>query len=164
VSNAASPRIDNDALTGQIIGAAIEVHRRLGPGLLESAYESCLCYELILRNLKVERQKALPIVYRDVKLDSGYRLDLIVENEVVVEIKSISKLLPIHEFLSQAQWRRKGVTYQFQCKTSKKWYSSTHCLNFLLLSHTFSVISLFSVVNCATTPLGAPKPFGQIHS
>jgi len=97
VSNAASPRIDNDALTGQIIGAAIEVHRRLGPGLLESAYESCLCYELSLRNLKVERQKALPIVYRDVKLDSGYRLDLIVENEVVVEIKSISKLLPIHE-------------------------------------------------------------------
>jgi len=79
VSKADNPRIDNDVLTGQIIGSAIEVHRRLGPGLLESAYEACLCYELCLRNLKVERQKALPIVYRDVKLDSGYRLDLLVE-------------------------------------------------------------------------------------
>ena len=97
MSNTASSHMDNDILTGEIIGAAIEVHRRLGPGLLESAYEACLCYELNLKKLKVERQKALPIVYRDVKLDSGYRLDLIVENKVVLEIKSVSELLPIHE-------------------------------------------------------------------
>lgn len=97
MSRYSSSRLDNDRLTEQIIGAAIEVHKRLGPGLLESAYETCLCYELSLKGLKAERQRALPIVYRGIKLDSGYRLDLIVENEVVVEIKSVSKLLPIHE-------------------------------------------------------------------
>ena len=97
MSDHSSSRLDNDSLTGLIIGAAIEVHRRLGPGLLESAYETCLCYELSLKGIEVERQKALPIVYRGVKLDSGYRLDLMVENEVVVEVKSVSKLLPIHE-------------------------------------------------------------------
>ena len=90
-------RQENDILTGRIIGAAIQVHRRLGPGLLESAYEACLCYELGLEDIKVERQKALPIIYRDVKLDSGYRLDLVVENEVIVEVKAVSKLMPIHE-------------------------------------------------------------------
>lgn len=90
-------RQENDILTSRIIGAAIQVHRRLGPGLLESAYEACLCYELGLEGIKVERQKALPIIYRDVKLDSGYRLDLVVENEVIVEVKAVSKLMSIHE-------------------------------------------------------------------
>lgn len=95
--SATFPQENNDILTEQIIGAAIEVHKRLGPGLLESAYEACLSYELNLKNLKIERQKALPIIYKNVKLDSGYRLDMIVENQVVVEIKSVSDLQPIHE-------------------------------------------------------------------
>lgn len=87
----------NDPLTGKIIGAAIEVHRRLGPGLLESIYETCLCYELNLSSLKVARQVPIPIFYRDTKLDSGYWIDIIVEDEVIVEIKSVASLLPVHE-------------------------------------------------------------------
>ena len=86
-----------NALTGQIIGAAIEVHRALGPGLLESAYEKCLCRELSLRRLPVERQRQLPVSYKGVSLDCGYRLDLLVSGAAVVEIKAVEKLLPIHE-------------------------------------------------------------------
>jgi GxxExxY protein len=78
-----------DLITRRIIGAAIEVHRRLGPGLLESAYETCLAFELRQMGLKVEAQKPLPVIYRDVKLDCGYRLDLVVEDSVVVEIKAV---------------------------------------------------------------------------
>lgn len=84
-------------ITETIIGSAINVHRALGPGLLESAYESCLIYDLGQADLKVEQQKPIPVVYRNVKLECGYRLDLMVENEVVVEIKSVEKLLPIHK-------------------------------------------------------------------
>ena len=84
-------------LTGKIIGAAIEIHRALGPGLLESAYETCLIYELRLRKLKVEPQKSMPVFYKDVMLDCGYRVDLVVENQVIVEIKSVNSLVPIHE-------------------------------------------------------------------
>lgn len=84
-------------ITETIIGSAINVHRALGPGLLESAYESCLIYDLGQAGLKVEQQKPIPVVYRNVKLECGYRLDLMVENEVVVEIKSVEKLLPIHK-------------------------------------------------------------------
>jgi GxxExxY protein len=86
-----------DAITRRIIGAAIEVHRRLGPGLLESAYEACLAYELQQVGLKFERQKPLPVLYKEVKLDCGYRMDLVVEDEIVVEIKAVEKLIPIHE-------------------------------------------------------------------
>ena len=86
-----------DLLTGKIIGAAIEVHRRLGPGMLESTYEACLCCEFDLIGLKFNRQIPIPIIYRDVKLDSGYRIDMIVEDEVIVEIKSVANLLPVHE-------------------------------------------------------------------
>src|SRR5215813_9533469 len=86
-----------DKLTSEIIGAAIEVHRFLGPGLLESAYEACLSYELRLRNLKLEHQKPLPIVYKNVMLECGYRLDLLVEDQVIVEIKSVQELDPVHE-------------------------------------------------------------------
>jgi GxxExxY protein len=86
-----------DSLTSNIIGAAIEVHRALGPGLLESAYEACLIHELCLRRLKVEHQKPLPIFYKDVVLDCGYRLDLVVENTVIVEVKSVSCIIPVHE-------------------------------------------------------------------
>jgi GxxExxY protein len=86
-----------DAITRRIIGAAIEVHRRLGPGLLESAYEACLAYELQQLGMKVERQKPLPVLYKEVKLDCGYRMDLVVEDEIVVEIKAVERLVPIHE-------------------------------------------------------------------
>ena len=84
-------------ITETIIGVAINIHRALGPGLLESAYEVCMVYDLIQVGMKVEQQKPLPVVYRGVKLECGYRLDLMIENEVVVEIKSIDKLLPIHK-------------------------------------------------------------------
>ena len=89
--------MEHEQLTHAIIGAAIEVHRRTGPGLLESSYEECLCCELEVRGLKHERQVALPLVYRDRRLDVGYRIDLIVEGIVIVELKAIEKLLPIHE-------------------------------------------------------------------
>jgi GxxExxY protein len=84
-------------ITEQIIGAAIEVHRALGPGLLESAYEACLAFELAQRDLKVERQKPLLLVYKQVELDCGYRLDLFVEESVIVEIEAVDQLAPIHK-------------------------------------------------------------------
>lgn len=87
----------SDDLTGLIIGAAIEVHRCLGPGLLESAYETCLEYELTSRGLHVERQKPLPIVYKELILDHGYRIDLLVENRLVVELKSVEQLTDVHQ-------------------------------------------------------------------
>lgn len=83
--------------TEAIIGAAIEVHKHLGPGLLESAYEECLCHELNLRNIPFQRQVSLPVVYKGTILDCGYRIDLLVKNEVAVELKAIESLLPIHE-------------------------------------------------------------------
>lgn len=86
-----------DSLSEKIIGAAIRVHRELGPGLLESAYEACLAYELRDSGLLVESQKPLPVVYRGVQLDCGYRLDLVVENQIILELKAVEKLLPIHE-------------------------------------------------------------------
>jgi GxxExxY protein len=84
-------------LTEKIIGAAIEVHRHLGPGLLESAYETCLAYELEQLGLAVERQKALPLVYKEIRLDQGYRLDLLVEEEVIVEVKVVEQITPVYE-------------------------------------------------------------------
>jgi len=84
-------------LTEVIIGAAIDVHKVLGPGLLESAYEECFCHELGLRGVVTERQKPLPLVYKGLKLDCGYRLDVVVENRVVVELKTVDTILPIHE-------------------------------------------------------------------
>jgi len=80
-----------------MIGAAIEVHRHLGPGLLESAYEACLAYELRDLGFKLEQQKPLPVVYKNVRLDCGYRLDLVVEDSVVVEVKAVEQLAPIHD-------------------------------------------------------------------
>jgi GxxExxY protein len=79
-----------------IIGAAIKVHKNLGPGLLESAYEECLYYELEKLQLKIEKQKPMPLIYEDVKLDIGYRLDIMVENKVVIEIKSVEALNDVH--------------------------------------------------------------------
>ncbi|QQS36694.1 MAG: GxxExxY protein [Ignavibacteriales bacterium] len=83
-------------LTQKIIGCALEVHKSLGPGLLESAYEECLCYELDKSKLFYERQKAVPVVYKEIKLECGYRLDLLIENKVVVELKSIDLIAPVH--------------------------------------------------------------------
>ena len=84
-------------ITERIIGCAIEVHKHLGPGLLESAYEECLAYELVSSGLRVERQKPLPITYKDIHLDYGYRIDLLVENTVIVELKSVEALNVVHE-------------------------------------------------------------------
>ncbi len=98
---------DNE-LTHAIIGAAIEVHRALGPGLLESVYEECLAHELKRRGLRFERQKPLPVVYRDVKLECGYRLDLVVEGRVVVELKAVDELGPIHEAIVLTYLRFSG--------------------------------------------------------
>ena len=83
-------------ISDKIIGCAIQVHRELGPGLLESSYEECLYFELIQSNLLVEKQKPLPLVYKDVKLECGYRLDLMVEKKVVVEIKAVEVLNDLH--------------------------------------------------------------------
>ena len=84
-------------ITEIIIGCAIEVHRQLGPGLLESAYEECLCYELQKAGLRFERQKPVPVVYKEIKLDCGYRIDVLVEGCVVVELKTAELFNPVHE-------------------------------------------------------------------
>jgi GxxExxY protein len=84
-------------ITEAIIGAAIEVHRQLGPGLLESVYEAVLAYELAQRGLEVERQKAVPLIYKELSFDEGYRLDLLVAGQVIVELKCVDALLPIHD-------------------------------------------------------------------
>lgn len=86
-----------DKLSEQVIGACIAVHRALGPGLLESAYEECLCHELSLRSIAFERQVPLPVSYKGVKLECGYRLDLVIEGKLIVELKAVEALLPIHE-------------------------------------------------------------------
>ena len=86
-----------NVITEKIIGAAIEVHKHLGPGLLESAYEECLFFELTQKGLKAERQKPVAIVYKKIKLEYGYRMDLLVENCVVLELKCVEALLPVHE-------------------------------------------------------------------
>ena len=88
-------RIDRD--TEGIIGAGIEVHRHLGPGLLESAYEACLAHELVERGFAIERQRALPVEYKGVRIDCGYRLDLVVEKLVIVELKAVERLTQVHE-------------------------------------------------------------------
>lgn len=90
--------MDINDLTGLVIGCSIEVHRFLGPGKLESSYETCLEYELKINNLLVGRQVAVPIIYKGIKLDCGYRIDLLVENRLVIELKSIECFAPVHEF------------------------------------------------------------------
>ena len=89
--------MDINKLTGEVIGAAIDVHKTLGPGLLESAYEECLCREFELKGFPYEREKELPIKYKGVKLDCGYRLDIVVAKSLILEIKACETLLPIHE-------------------------------------------------------------------
>jgi GxxExxY protein len=89
--------LQHEKLTGEIIGAAIEVHKVLGPGLLESAYEECFCRELELRRIFYKRQISLPVEYKGVSIESAYRMDLVVEDAVVVELKCVDSLLPVHE-------------------------------------------------------------------
>jgi GxxExxY protein len=84
-------------ITRRIIGCAIEVHRHLGPGLLESAYEECLAYELLKNGLQIKRQQPTPVVYKDIKLECGYRIDILVENLVVIELKVVDVVNPVHE-------------------------------------------------------------------
>ena len=86
-----------DKLSNQIIGCAIEVHKHLGPGLLESTYEQCLAYELKKSNLSFKLQFPLPVEYKGIKLDCGYRIDMLVGNKVIVELKSVDSILPIHQ-------------------------------------------------------------------
>ena len=83
-------------LTYKVIGLAIEVHKELGPGLLESAYQECLFYELKNAGLTVEKEKALPVIYKDIKLDHGYRIDLLIENKLVIEIKTVENFTDVH--------------------------------------------------------------------
>src|SRR5437660_8758114 len=92
-----SSNLIEGTLTKEIIGAAIEVHRQLGPGLLESAYEICMCHELFERRLGFQRQVEIPVVYKGVALDCGYKLDILVENKVVLELKAVEAILPVHE-------------------------------------------------------------------
>ena len=97
------------SITGEIISAAIAVHRALGPGLLESTYEACLTHELVQRGLKVERQKELPVRYRGIQLDCGYRIDLLVEDLVIVELKAVERLESIHEAQLLSYLKLSGV-------------------------------------------------------
>ena len=97
-------------ISGKIVDAAIEVHKALGPGLLESAYETCLAFELVERGLGVETQKHLPLRYKKVKLESAYRLDLLVEREVVVEIKSVESITPLHKSQLLSYLRLSGLS------------------------------------------------------
>jgi GxxExxY protein len=112
-----------DAITEKIIGGAIEVHRGLGPGLLESAYEECLCYELAHANLRFERQVPLPVIYKGIYLDCGYRMDLLVEGVAGVEVKAVERLIPVHEaqLLSYLKLgnRRVGLLMNFHAAVLK---------------------------------------------
>jgi len=100
----------SNIISNKIIGSAIEVHKTLGPGLLESIYEECLCYEIKKQNLKFERQVNLPVIYKELKLDAGYRLDILVENLVIVELKAVEHIIPVH--------KAQLLTY---LKITKKW-------------------------------------------
>jgi GxxExxY protein len=104
-------------LSEQIIGAAIDVHRAVGPGLLESAYQACLCFELVTRGLNVERQKHLPLIYRGVTLDCSYRMDLVVDSSVIVEVKAVSRFETVHDAQMDSYLRlsnlRLGLMFNF---------------------------------------------------
>lgn len=110
-------------ISREVIGAAIEVHKALGPGLLESAYEECVSYELKKKGVSLERQVPVPVVYKEVTLECGYRIDLLVENQVVVELKCVDALMPVHEaqILTYMRFASKplGLLINFNVKTLK---------------------------------------------
>jgi GxxExxY protein len=97
-------------ITEKVIGACIEIHKQVGPGLLESAYEECLCYELSTHGVLFERQKELPVRYKGVMLDCGYRLDLVIEGKIILELKTVETLLPIHEAQLLTYLKLSGLT------------------------------------------------------
>ena len=114
----------SNELSGSIIGASIEVHKTLGPGLLESAYEECLCQELSLRKIPFERQKELPLRYKGFKLAGGFRLDVLAADQVVVEVKTVESLLPIHQaqmltYMKMGGWKV-GLLINFNVPILKK--------------------------------------------
>lgn len=109
-AEAAEMQPNLDTVTERIIGAAIDVHTELGPGLLESTYEACLVFELTRSGLTVERQKSLPVTYKNVQLDCGYRIDLLVEGVVVVELKAVDHLDPVHEAQLLSYLKLSGCT------------------------------------------------------
>ncbi len=116
--------MSENEISHTIIGCAIEVHKQLGPGLLESAYQECLYYELVNKGLKVEKEKALPIVYKEVKLDHGYRIDLLVENKVVIELKAVEDFIEVHTaqvltYLKLGQYKL-GLLLNFHVSTLKE--------------------------------------------
>ncbi len=111
-------------LSHEIIGSAIEVHRKLGPGLLESAYRSCLCHELTLRNIQIKYEDPLPLQYKGLRLKRGYRVDIIVEGLIAVEVKSVAALAPIHDaqlltYMRLGGWRL-GLLINFNVEVLKK--------------------------------------------
>ena len=112
--------MEEDKVTAAVIGAAIEVHRELGPGLLESTYEACLAYELTQRGLKVLRQLQLPVVYKEIRVECGYRIDLLVE-DAVVEVKAVERFDPVHEpqllTYLRMSGRRVGLLINFNART-----------------------------------------------
>ena len=115
--------MSEDEISHVIIGKAIEVHKTLGPGLLESAYQECLLFELLEDGLKVQKELALPIVYKDVKLDHGYRIDLLVENKVVIELKTVEVLTDVHEaqiltYMKLGEYKL-GLLFNFNVKMLK---------------------------------------------
>jgi GxxExxY protein len=117
-------QLELNRITQSVIGAAIEVHRELGPGLLESSYEECLCHELWRSGVAFHRQRELPVEYKGLRLDCGYRVDLVVEERVVVEIKAVEGLLPIHEaqlltYLRLGRWPV-GLLINFNVAVLKK--------------------------------------------
>jgi GxxExxY protein len=99
----------SDQLTERVIGLAIEVHRAPGPGLLESAYEECLCFELREHGLSFERQRPLPVIDKSVRLDCGYRMDVVVESRLILELKTIERLLPVHSAQLLTYLRLSGI-------------------------------------------------------
>lgn len=103
------PGLQSEELTKEVIAAAIEVHRHLGPGLLESAYEACLAHELTLRKITYEKQKSLPVFYKGIELDCGYRMDLVVDSRVIVELKCVEKIAPVHEAQLLTYLRLAGI-------------------------------------------------------
>jgi GxxExxY protein len=112
-----------DAITRRVIGAAIEVHRRIGPGLLESAYNACLSFELREIGLRIEEEVPLPVIYRDVRLDCGYRMDFVVEDAVILEIKALEQVAPVHsaQLLSYLRLadKRVGLLINFHVRVLK---------------------------------------------
>lgn len=117
-------------LSYKIIGLAIEVHKQLGPGLLESAYQECLFYEIKNAGLFVEKEKSLPILYKEIKLDHGYRIDLIVENELVIELKTVETFTEVHfaqiiTYLKLGDYPL-GLLINFNSKILKKQYKKIH--------------------------------------